>query len=165
MKKILSLILLVSFFSVGLSFPAYSENYNMIPANTPITIQAANNYNSNNLKTGDKVFFTVVNDISANGKVVIAAGTPVTAVATKVKARSRIGKPGEINIGEFHTTSVNGLNIPLTGVIMEKAKSKMALSITLSAIIIPFFLLMRGKDVAINQGLKYTVFTTSNTNF
>ena len=161
MKKILSSIMLTAFMFMSIGTSAIAGT---LPANTPITIQANESFGSNTLHAGDSVNFSVVSDIALNGSVVIPAGTLVGATVKKAKARRRIGVPGEIIIGDFYTTSINGVRIPLNGNVIEKGKSKMGLSIALSAIVIPFFLLMKGKDISVLPGYQYTVFTTSDTN-
>ena len=158
MKKVLSLFLMVSFLAFGTG--VYAEN--ILPANIPVTVQVNNNYSSDSLNVGDNVIFSVLSDITANSNIAIPAGTSVYAAVKNVKSSSRIGKSGMISLGDFYTTSKNGVKIPLTGVIEERAKSKTGLSVALS-LLMPFFLLMHGENAHLNQGAQYTLFTSSNT--
>ena len=161
MKKILSLILLALFFAMqnGIVFAL------SLPADTPVVVEASETYGSDTLTSGGDITFVVANDITSDmGKVLIKKGTLVNGKAVNVKSRGRIGKPGKIEMGEFYTTATNGAKVSLKGAVLSRAKSKMALSITLSVVIIPFFLLMKGKDTQIPQGAQYTLYTAVNTN-
>ena len=161
MKRLLSLVLFGLFFSMNTLSVAYATGATL-PNNTPVTIQASQTYDSATVQTGDSVKFSVAKNITVNGQTVIAAGAPVTATVVKANKRGRIGIPGEIVLGEFSTVTTKGTKVPLTGDIAQKAKSKMALSITLSVIVIPLFLLMKGKDTAIEQGYEATVYTSGS---
>ena len=158
MKKIVSLFLffMMVYFYTGLG--AYATS---LPANTPVKVQAKDIYCSSVLTVGDEVHFTVTDNVTSNNAVAIKKGTNVKAKVVKVNKRGRIGIPGRITIDEFQTTDVNGKTVPLSGTVVSEAKSKMGLSITLSVLIIPLFLLMHGKDTQILQDAQYTLYTTS----
>lgn len=161
MKKLLSFVLFSLFLSVETGNLALASGA-VLPNNTPVTIQSNNYYDASSLSVGDSVNFRTVNNIILNGQTVIAAGSPVTATVQKAHKRGRIGTPAEITIGDFYTVSSNGAKVPLTGAVSQKGKSKMGLSIALSVLIIPLFLLMKGKDTAIEQGYQTTVYTSGN---
>ncbi len=162
MKKLFSLFLftVIAYTYSGLcTFAAY------LSANTPVTVQAENSYYSTTVSPGDNVQFSVVNNvIGSNGAVLIKQGEIVNATVIKANKRGRAGVSGNIEIGKFYTTSTNGKTIPLNGTVGSKAKSKMGLSIALSVIIVPLFLLMHGKDTQIPQGAQYTLYTAENMN-
>ena len=159
MKKLLSLVLFGLFFSMNTFSVAYAAGA-VLPNNTPVEIQASQTYDSSTVQAGDSVKFSVVKNITLNGQTVIAAGAPVTATVQKANKRGRIGIPGEILLSDFSTVTTKGTKVPLTGEVHQRAKSKMALSVTLSVIVIPLFLLMKGKDTAIEQGYQATVYTS-----
>ena len=159
MKKLLSLVLFAVFF-VMQSGTAVLASGAVLPNNTPVDIQASGNYYTSALAVGDTIEFATLNNITLNGKTVISAGTPVKATVKKVNKAGRIGIPGEVTIDDFYTTATNGAKVPLMGSIIKRGKSKMALSITLSLVVIPFFLLMKGKNASIEQGYQTTVYTT-----
>ncbi len=56
----------------------------------------------------------VSHDVLNNGKVVIAAGTPVT-LDVQMEKRRGVGKPGTITVKPVSTTDVNGQIVMLTG--------------------------------------------------
>lgn len=157
MKKILSLVLFLAFLSMDTA-GVLALN---LSADTPVLIQSEGTYTSDSLNVGNDVDFSVVSNVISGNKVVIKAGTPVSAKVVKIESRRRIGRPGIITLGEFYTKSVNGEEVPLAGGINKEAKSKMALSITLSAVVIPLFLLMHGKEAQIDKGTQYTMYPAS----
>lgn len=160
MKKILSIILSALIVTSTFGTITFAG---VLPANTPVIIQSEKNISKNTVSVGDNIYFKVVKDVkNSNEEVIIAAGTPVSGKIVKIKERRRIGVPGEITINSLYTTSTNGEKIHITTEINKKAKSKMGLSITLSALLIPFFLLMRGKDAEIPAGYQTTVYTAQN---
>ena len=160
MKKLLSSILFGAFLSMNMANVVFAVN---LAPNTPVVVQAESYYSSDSLNVGDEVLFSVVNTVTSDmGKPVIAQGAKVKAKVVQVNSKKRIGKPGKIQLSDFYTTAINGAQVPLTGAVVSKGKSKTGLSIGLSVALLPFFLLMKGEDTQIPQGAQYTLFTTSN---
>lgn len=158
MKKILCFVLFSLFLSMD-TLGVYAIN---LPANTPVAVQPSGVYSSAALQAGNEVDFIVVNDVvSSMDKVEIQAGTPVKAKVLAAKARGRVGKPGKITLGEFYTTSTKGEKVPLSGSVVSQGKSKMGLSIALSVVVIPFFLLMKGVDTQISTNMQYVLYTAN----
>ena len=121
-----------------------------LSAQTPVIIASVEEISTENIKSGDVVNFKIANDVNdTNGNILIKAGTPVSAKITFVKSKLRIGRSGEITISDFNTKAVDGTYVPLSGTVSEKAHNKMTLSIVLSAVICPLFLLMRGKEAVL----------------
>ena len=160
MKKLLSLLLFSLFLSMNTFTYALAVGATL-PNNTPVEIQAVNNYNPDNLSAGDNITFTTVNNITLNGKTVIAKGSTVNATVKSTQKRKRIGKSAEITVGDFYTVSTKGTKVPLTGAISKKGKSRTGLSIALSILVFPLFLLMKGKNTSIGQGEQVTVYTAN----
>ena len=160
MKKILS-VLLVCIISIAFNCPCFAA---VLPANTPVLVQANSSVTSANLKSGDSVYFNVVNNVLNSGNVVIAQGTPVVGIVKRVTKKRWLGVPGYIEIGDFTTKSINDVTIPLNGAVNEKGKSNKTLSVALTILILPLFFIFTGKNAVINQGYQTTLFTTTNTN-
>ena len=163
MKKLLSLVLGALFICANTFTVAYAAGATL-PNNTPVEIQSVETIDSSVIQKGDSVKFKTVKNITLNGQTIIAAGSPVSATVIKAEKRRRIGRPGEIIIGDFSTVTTKGTKVPLTGDLSQTGKSKMTLSIVLSVVVIPFFLLMKGKDTAIEQGYQTTVYTVGAIN-
>ena len=74
-----------------------------------------------------------------------------------------IGRSGELTVNDFHTTAVDGTYIPLSGSVSAKPDDKMTLSVVLSVLICPLFLLMHGDDARLPVGSTKTAYTITDT--
>lgn len=127
--------------------------------NTPVAIRNEHSLSSSNLSMSQTPSFYIVKDIlDTDGNVIIASNTPVYSKVTQVKSRGRIGKPGEIVVSNFYTTTVDGYRVNLSGNASAKADKRMVRSIVLSAVVCPLFLLMRGVDAELPAGTTTTVY-------
>ncbi len=137
----------------------------LLGANTPVKISNDEVISAANLKNGSTVHYTVTDNVKAlDGTTVISAGTPVSATVMNLKEKGRIGKPGEISIGNFKTRAIDGSEITLSAIVNKKAENRIARSIALSAIVFPAFLLMRGADAEIPKGTPQTAYTITDLN-
>lgn len=131
----------------------------LLEAHTPVIIKNDEEINTKNIKSGDQINFVTVQDVKdKKGNVVIEAGTPVSA-NIEFKKRELIGRSAKITISDFHTKSVDGNYIPLSSVITEEPEDRMVLSIVLSVLVCPLFLLMKGKQARVPANTVKTVYT------
>lgn len=136
----------------------------VLSAHTPIIIRCEDAITTRDIVNGSEVNFSVLNDITdSNGVILIKRGTPVTAQITFAKTKGMIGRSGELTISDFHTTAVDGSYVPLSGSISAKPDDKMTVSIVLSVLICPLFLLMRGEEAKVNVGTTKTAYTVGDT--
>lgn len=134
-----------------------------LAAHTPIAIRCTETISTKDIVSGGVVKFAVVSDImSSNGSVLVKAGTPVTAQISFAKSNGMLGRSGEITITDFHTTAVDGTYIPLSGSVSAKPDDKMTLSIVLSVLICPLFLLIKGNEAQVNVGTTKTAYTIAD---
>lgn len=141
-----------------------SSGKSILPAHTPILIRCDETITTKDVVSGGMVKFSVLNDVKAsNDNVVIKAGTPVTAQISFSKDKGMIGRSGQLTISDFHTTAVDGTYIPLSGSVSANPDDKMTLSIVLSVLICPLFLLMKGDEAKLAEGttkIAYTIVET-----
>lgn len=131
-----------------------------LPAHTPIIIRCTETISTKDIVSGGTVNFSVVSDVKdVNGKVLIKAGSPVTAEISFAKSKGMIGKSGEVTINDFHTVGIDGTYIPLSGSVSAKPDDKMTMSIVLSVIVC---LLMKGEDAQVIAGTTKTAYTVSD---
>lgn len=81
---------------------------------TPITLAVAEEVNSSTHDGGDTFKLTVLNDVTAGGKVVIPRGTPATAEVTWRTGKGAFGKSGKMEFG-LRSIDLNGQPIPVSG--------------------------------------------------
>lgn len=135
----------------------------LLAARTPVTLRAVEDIKSSKIKSGDTVSFVVHYDVvNAEGMVIIKAGTPASAEIIFSKKRGIVGRPGVLQISNFHTTTVNGTYIPLMATMNDEPESYMASYIILSVFVCPVFLFIPGKDATINQGKTQVAYTNSH---
>jgi len=75
---------------------------------TEVILRFEQPVSSKTAKAGDQIKFTVSKAVSASGKTVLAAGTPVTGVIEKVDKRDRFGKNARIRLV---LNPVGGINL------------------------------------------------------
>ncbi len=93
------------------------------------------------VQQGQLVRSSVWRDVVVDGRILIAAGTPVIAKVDQVKHRSIAGVKGTMTVGAYETESTDGQTIQLSGGYHKEGKSRMALSITLGVLfILPIFI-------------------------
>ena len=141
-----------------------SGGKSLLPAHTPITIRCVQTISTRDIVSGGTVDFAVVSDIKDNsGNVLIKSGTPVTANISFAKDKGMIGRSGEVTVNDFHTTAVDGTYVPLSGSVSARPDDKMTLSIVLSVLICPLFLLMKGDEARLEAGMTKSAYTVVDT--
>lgn len=135
-----------------------------LQAHTPIIIRCDETITTKNIVNGSTVNFSVLNDIKdQSDNILIKAGSPVTAQISFSKSKGLIGRSGELTVTDFHTTAVDGTYIPLSGTVSAKPDDKMTMSIVLSVLICPLFLLMKGEEAQLAAGTTKTAYTVVET--
>ena len=112
---------------------------------------------------GQSVNAVVWRDVVVNGHVLIAAGAPVVAKVEELKKRQIAGVKGQMTIGAYETTSVDGQTIQLSGGYHKEGQSRMALSITLGVLLIlPIFI--PGKAAELPTGTIFDAYIDNDWN-
>ena len=146
MKKLTSLFLLGTMFLMS---GAFASEF----AGTRVTVKATNTISADTVKVGDRVRFTVSNDVqNPYGGTIIQRGSSVEGVVTEATPKLRIGKSARMVIGNFSTYGTDGTRVDLNGNIVVAPDDIRGRSIALSAVVIPLFLLMHGKEALVEAG-------------
>lgn len=85
-----------------------------MPANTMVVVTPLEEITSKRVEKGQKVAFSVVNDVVEGGAVVIPRGTPVEGEIVWKTGRAIGGKSGKFEV-EFRSLSLNGRNFAMRG--------------------------------------------------
>ena len=136
---------------------------------TPIKLRLNRNMSSADAKTGETVDFEVIEDIKVGDIVVIPRGAVALATVTNAKPKGRMGKGGKLDIVLDSVRLVSGEKAALRASKETKGGGKtgaMTGGIIASSILFfpaaPFFLLMKGKDIAIPKGTEITAYINGN---
>lgn len=128
--------------------------------NTPIEIKSITTLTTENLKVGDKVNFVVNKDVlSSSGNIMIKKDSLVYGEVTSISQKGKIGKSAILNIGDIYTTSIDDSIITSHSLVTIKPKNKKITSITLSTLVCPLFLLMKGKEAIFEKDEIKTIYT------
>ncbi len=147
--------------SIKLSSNASGKS--VLPAHTPITIRCSETISTKDVVSGGTVNFTVVSDVKdENGNILIKANAPVTATISFVRTKDLVGRSGEVTVSDFHTRAVDGTYVPLSGSVSAKPDEKIVLSVVLSVLICPLFLLMKGDEAQVQAGTTKAAYTISD---
>ena len=142
------------------SFQVKNTTKQALLPNTPIEIKAINSLSSENLKSGDRVNFVVNKDIlSTSGYILIKKDSLVYGEVTSITQKGKVGKSAILNIGDIYTTGVDDSIITSHSLVTIKPKSKKIASITLSTLVCPLFLLMKGNEAILEKDEVKTIYT------
>ncbi len=149
--------------SMKLADTSNTNGKSLLKAHTPIIIKCAETITTKNIVSGGEVKFVIPSNItSPDGKILISAGTPVTAQISFAQDKGFVGKSGELTVTDFHTTAVDGTYIHLSGSISARPDDKMTVSIILSVLVCPLFLLMKGNEAQLTIGTAKTAYTVTD---
>lgn len=139
-------------------------NMVVLPARTPVTLRSLREISTDKITSGESVNFEVLQDVKDKfGNIIISAGTPATAQIIFAKETGgNMGKAGKLEVSDFHTMTVDGRYIPLSGSLSSQGEDRMILSIVLSVLFCPLFLLMDGDSAVVPAGTTKTVYTVSD---
>lgn len=97
----------------------------MLPASTLISVTPNAEITSKKVEVGDKVAFSVVNDVVENGKVAIPRGSQVEGTVAWKTGKAIGGKSGKFEIN-FNTVVIAGRAYALRGVHRQEGKGNTA---------------------------------------
>jgi hypothetical protein len=113
-------------------------------------------------EVGQKVRCAVWRDVIHNNVVFIKAGTAALCKVDKVSHANIAGIKGRLSIGALETTAVDGQTVQMEGGYMKEGKSRMALSISLAAIVFIPLIFIPGKAAELPEGTVFDAFTGPN---
>jgi hypothetical protein len=156
--------------TVEYKYPSLKENTRLVADadftelrnGTPVIIRLTDSVSSDSATTGTNVNFQVVGDVKKNGVVLIRAGEMGTASVTASEPNGMLGQAGKIVISDFSTRAVDGSYVPLRATLSHKGKEKMGVSIIVSWLFCPLFLLMKGGEGEIPAGTEKTVYVAAD---
>ncbi|HWB95695.1 MAG TPA: PEGA domain-containing protein [Bryobacteraceae bacterium] len=154
----------------ALLFSAACFGQVVIPEGTKLRVRLDQSISSATADEGQSVQLAVTEPVKAGDQVVISEGAIVTGTVTTAVAKRRMGRAGKLDFSIDRVRSVDGEWIPLRYTIRKKDGESHAVRtgvLTAGAAVVfwpaaPVFLLMHGKDVTINKGVTFDVFTDTN---
>ncbi len=140
-----------------------------VESGTPVKLQIAQTISSAHARKGDRLDFTVVDDVVVEGFTVIRSGAPATGSVLRVRGKRPLGIGGAVVVNLDSVELSTGEMAPLIGSKKFKGRShsiRMGLRVAVTAAIYlpasPVFLLSRGQDSVVLKGAQFTAYTQND---
>jgi len=166
--RTVSILLTISFCLLATSarLATHAEQEAIILAEgTPIRVVTAQDITSKEAKPNDPVNFTVDEDLTINGQVVVRKGTAAVGSVINATKGGYLGKSGKLAIQVESTTTVDGARLKLRAAKGNEGKDKSTSTAALSMIISPLFLFKKGGEAKIDSGTPVTVYVAEEKHF
>ena len=130
---------------------------------TPVKLRLSRNVSSADAQVGESVDFEVLEDVAANGMVVIPKGSVAIATVTEAQPKRRMGRAGKLEIVLDYVRLADTEKAAIRAVKDAKGGSHVAgmtVGIVATGLLFfpaaPFFLFMHGKDITVPKGSEVT---------
>ncbi len=141
-----------------------------VPDGTKLRVRLDQTISSASAEAGQTVELSVTEAVKINGDVVIPEGARVTGTVTQAQEKRRMGRAGKLDFSVERVRAMDGEWIPLRYTLSKKTGQSDATRngiITAGVAVVfwpaaPLVLLAKGKDVTINKGVTFDVFTDSD---
>jgi hypothetical protein len=132
---------------------------------TPIKLRLNRNVSSADAHVGDSVDFEALEDVAANGVVVVPKGSVAIGSVTEAQPKRRMGRAGKLEIVLDYVRLVDNEKAAVRAVKDAKGGSHtvgMTAGIVATGLLFfpaaPFFLFMHGKDITVPKGAEVTAY-------
>lgn len=132
---------------------------------TPVRLRLSRNLSSADAKTGDTVDFEVIEDVTADGTVVVPRDSTAIGTVTLAQAKRRMARGGKLNVEIDYVRLTDGDKVTLRAVKETSGgghTGAMTGAMVATALVVwpaaPFFLFMHGKDTTIPKGTEITAY-------
>jgi len=137
---------------------------------TPVKLRTARTISSADAHTGDTMDFEVLEDVFAQGALVIPKGGIAWGTVTDAQPKRRMGRGGKLDVNIDSVRLNDGEKVPLRAVKDVKGgghTGAMTGAMVGTAIVFfpaaPLFLFMHGKDITIPKGTEITAYINGDT--
>jgi len=136
---------------------------------TPVKLRLTRNMSSADAHEGESVDFEVLEDVAANGIVVIPKGSVAIGTVTEAQPKRRMGRAGKLEIVLDYVRLADTEKAPVRAVKDAKGGSHtvgMTAGIVATGLLFfpaaPFFLFMHGKDITVPKGAEVTAYVNGD---
>ena len=141
----------------------------ILPDATPVKLRLNRNVSSADAHEGDSVDFEVLEDVAANGIVVIPKGSVAIGTITEAQPKRRMGRAGKLEIVLDYVRLADTEKAAVRAVKDAKGGSHtvgMTAGIVATGLLFfpaaPFFLFMHGKDITVPKGAEMTAYVNGD---
>jgi hypothetical protein len=136
---------------------------------TPVKLRLTRNMSSEDAHVGDSVDFETLEDVAANGIVVVPKGSVAIGSVTEAQPKRRMGRAGKLEIVLDYVRLADTEKAPVRAVKDAKGGSHtvgMTAGIVATGLLFfpaaPFFLFMHGKDITVPKGAEVTAYVNGD---
>ena len=160
-----TILLALCFCSPGLRLVRANRSDEIVLAEgTAINVVTAQEITSKDAKPNDPVSFTVAEDLTINGQVIVRKGTAAVGSVINAEKGGYLGKSGKLGVQVESTQTVDGQPLKLRAAKGKEGNDKTNSTMVLSSIV-PFFLLKKGGDAKIAAATPVTVYVAEEKRF
>jgi hypothetical protein len=142
----------------------------LVPEGTKVRVRLEQNISSATAEQGETVELSVTDAVKVGNVVVFPEGARVTGTITEAQEKRRMGRAGKLDFSIDRAKGSDDQWVPLRYTVNKKSGESHAVStgvMTAGAALVfwpaaPVFLLRKGKDITINKGVSFDVFTDTN---
>ncbi|MFN9429095.1 MAG: hypothetical protein ACK6DX_03005 [Acidobacteriota bacterium] len=144
----------------------------VLPEGSKIRLRSDTLITSSTAQSGQRVSFTVAEDVEVDNKVFIERGAVAVGTITRAEHKKSFGRSGKIDFNLEYVKSTNGERVPLRAITQRiggKSKSLTTKALLAGGILIfppaaigGFFI--KGSDIIINPGQQFDTFTDGDFN-
>jgi hypothetical protein len=131
----------------------------VLPDGTELNVVTTEEISSKTATEGDALTFKVDEDITVNGKVIIAKGALVKGEVSNAKKSGRMGKAGALSIRILSTETVDGQRLKLRASKGKEGDDKTGTTVALVVLFGPLGFLKKGKNAKIKEGTRIKAYT------
>jgi hypothetical protein len=132
-----------------------------LPDGTEFTVATTADISSKTVKGGDQLSFQVDEDVTLDGRVLIAKGTPAKGSVVSAVRSARFGEGGWLGIRVESTTAVDGTEVKIRATKSREGDDKFVSTAALSMLVGPVAFLRRGDEAFIKAGTRIKVYSDS----
>lgn len=154
LSKPVAIVLACSMVLMSFTTVPSKDGVVVLKAGTPVHLEIMSAVNSNNSTSGQIVDFRVLQDVKADGVVVIPAGAIAKGQIVSAKKNGLLGVPGKIAVAVRSVQAVDGTMVNLSSTTLtDEGQDKLAASIVFTVLCIFGFLIKGGEGEIANASM------------
>jgi hypothetical protein len=136
-----------------------------IAEQTVVTVKLLQSLQSGHERRGDRIRMEVAEDLKGPDRaVLIPKGTPVVGTITRSSGRKMFGRPGKLDFTIDYIKLGDQVRVPLRSTSTEvRGRNNSAAAITTAVLLTPVAVLLKGREVTVEEGRQFTVFVDQTT--
>ena len=129
-----------------------------VPDGEKVRLLLMDDISSSTANQGDRINFTVAEDIKVGEDIIIAKGAAAVGSVTHAKKKGMLGQGGKLTMSLDQVKSVDGQNLRIRATAGREGDDKIGKTVAIAVLAGPFALLVKGKDIVAPRGTEYTAY-------